>query len=419
MALSGTLDSFALPDVMRLLASTKKTGRLRVTGNRGSGSVWVDDGEIVSTELTLPGTADPTPPEVVFGLLRFGSGSFTFEAEARAVNAGPPEPLEPVLVSAEHMLTEWRAIEEIVPSLDVHVTLTPEPTGGDVMIDTPRWRCIAAVGGGATAGAVGAALGQGEIEVCRTIKELVELGLLEIGEAPAEVEPTPAPFVADLIAPEPIAAEPTPRDPAPADPSFEPDLATSELGVDEPSAAADEPSAGVDGTSEDEDDDDSFADAGAMDSDSGDSLEADWSEPTETIVTTAPGLAGLDAVGRGYEPEMLSADGPATSADPDGDAAADDSDPEPESSLEPAAPADIGSSLFGAADEAEEMASELDPAEMARQLANLSPKAAKAVAAAAKASTDAERDAALAAVEAEDETVNRGLLLKFLGSVDG
>ena len=61
---------------------------------------------------------------------------------------------------------------------------------------------------------------------------------------------------------------------------------------------------------------------------------------------------------------------------------------------------------------------DLNPAEMARQLANLSPKAAMAVAAAAKASTDVERDAALAAVEAEDDTLNRGRLLKFFGSVD-
>lgn len=60
-----------------------------------------------------------------------------------------------------------------------------------------------------------------------------------------------------------------------------------------------------------------------------------------------------------------------------------------------------------------------DPAEIARQLANLSPRAAKAVAAAAKAQTPEEREAALAAIEAEDETVNRGLLLRFLGSVDG
>ena len=62
-------------------------------------------------------------------------------------------------------------------------------------------------------------------------------------------------------------------------------------------------------------------------------------------------------------------------------------------------------------------ADDINPAEMARQLASLSPKAAKAVAAAAKATTEAEREAALAAVEAEDGSLDRGLLLKFLGSV--
>ena len=36
----------------------------------------------------------------------------------------------------------------------------------------------------------------------------------------------------------------------------------------------------------------------------------------------------------------------------------------------------------------------------------------------AEAEAEAEREAALAAVEAEDGSVNRGLLLKFLGSVD-
>ena len=60
-----------------------------------------------------------------------------------------------------------------------------------------------------------------------------------------------------------------------------------------------------------------------------------------------------------------------------------------------------------------------DPSEIARQLANLSPRAAKAVAAAAKATTEEEREAALSAIEAEDDTINRGLLLKFLGAVDG
>jgi hypothetical protein len=57
--------------------------------------------------------------------------------------------------------------------------------------------------------------------------------------------------------------------------------------------------------------------------------------------------------------------------------------------------------------------------EVARQLAKLSPRAAQAVAAAAAAETEAERDAALELLDDGNEEVNRGLLLKFLGSVKG
>jgi hypothetical protein len=60
-----------------------------------------------------------------------------------------------------------------------------------------------------------------------------------------------------------------------------------------------------------------------------------------------------------------------------------------------------------------------DAAEIARQLANLSPKAAKAVAAAAKATTEEERERALAEVDDEEDPINRELLIKFLGSVNG
>jgi hypothetical protein len=216
VALSGSLDSFALPDVMRLLASTNKTGRLRVSGDRGSGSVWVEDGEIVASELTSPPTTDPTHAEVLFAMLRFSSGSFSFESDSRSVKATSPEQVEPILVSSEHMMVEWRAIEQVVPSLDVYVELAPDPGGGDVMVDAARWRCIAAVGGGSTVGQVGAKLEQGELEICRTVKELVELGLLVIGEAPVELEPE---AIVAVAAPEPatiIAATPAPE-PASAD----------------------------------------------------------------------------------------------------------------------------------------------------------------------------------------------------------
>ena len=125
MALSGTLDSFALPDVLRLLASTKKTGRLRVTGDRGAGSVWFDDGQIVSTELTVVDSIDSTPPDVLFSLIRLDAGSFTFEADARVVNASEPDQLEPILVAAEGPALEKRLQS---PLLTDKITIDPDAT---------------------------------------------------------------------------------------------------------------------------------------------------------------------------------------------------------------------------------------------------------------------------------------------------
>ena len=58
-----------------------------------------------------------------------------------------------------------------------------------------------------------------------------------------------------------------------------------------------------------------------------------------------------------------------------------------------------------------------DDEELAKQLATLSPRAANAIRAAAEATTDEERDAALDEVDGDDEPLNRGLLLKFLSSV--
>ncbi len=52
------------------------------------------------------------------------------------------------------------------------------------------------------------------------------------------------------------------------------------------------------------------------------------------------------------------------------------------------------------------------------ELPNLTPQAARAIAAAAQAHTDAERDAALAmATGPDDEPLDRDLLLRFLSSV--
>lgn len=323
MALQGTIETFALPDVLRLLSSTKKTGCLRLDGGRGSGSIWVESGSIVGGEATGAPHAD-SADEVLFELLRFKDGDFIFDADADVQIKHSPADVEPTLDAAEKMLDEWRSIEAVVPSLDHFVALVPELTGDEVVISADRWKTIVAVAGGTSVGRLGDELELGELPVSRNVKELVELGLLSIDE-PRELSASP---------PAPI-AEPEPAPVISLAPTVEAEM---------------------------ED-------------------EGELFDPNALVIedTTAP----LDTM-------------PATPPPP---------------------PAPDEGPIFGGVPAAGE-ADPSDAAEIARQLANLSPKAAKAVAAAAKATTPEERERALAEVDDEEDPINRDLLIKFLGSVN-
>ena len=52
------------------------------------------------------------------------------------------------------------------------------------MVDEARWKVIVATGAGATVAEVGDRLGLGEIGISKAVKEVVEIGLLTISDAP-------------------------------------------------------------------------------------------------------------------------------------------------------------------------------------------------------------------------------------------
>ncbi len=203
VALQGTIETFALPDVLRLLSSTKKTGCLRLDGSRGTGSLWFVDGAVVAGEASSAPLAGDSG-EVLFELLRFESGDFVFDADITTDDAGAPAEVEPLLGAAEKMLEEWKEIAAVVPSLDHWVALAPELATDEVTISADRWRTLAKVGGGTPVGVLGEQLELGELPVSRAVKELVELGLVVIDEPRAGfTAPAPSSARGETIAFEP------------------------------------------------------------------------------------------------------------------------------------------------------------------------------------------------------------------------
>jgi hypothetical protein len=208
------LETFALPDVMALLAATRKTGELRVVGGRIDGRVQLDAGRVVSADV---GRADSFV-DAVFELLRLSTGKFSFDGDTKLNPTSEPVDIEPLLLEASARLTEWRGIEAVVPSLDHAVRLVADLGDPHVTLGSEQWRMVVAVAGARCVHDVADRLGLGEYGVCKSLKELVEAGVVLVDEpsaasdAPAKAEPKPEP-VAEQATPEP---EPEPVAEAPA-----------------------------------------------------------------------------------------------------------------------------------------------------------------------------------------------------------
>ena len=204
MALQGTLDTFSLPDVLRLLATTSKTGRLRIEGDRGRGSVWLADGGVVDADADR--TLDGTPvDEVVFELLRFESGNFAFDGDDTASAAGDPEEVDALLGRADALLGEWNELEAVVPSLEHEVTLARDLSADEVTISADHWPSLVAVSSGRTVGELASSLGLTELGVSRAVRDLVELGVVDVARpdrtraaAAPVAQAAPSPTTRDL-----------------------------------------------------------------------------------------------------------------------------------------------------------------------------------------------------------------------------
>lgn len=397
MALQGTLETFALPDVLRLLASTKKTGILRVDTDRGHGEIQVVDGALGGGSAERAPRAE-APSDVLFEMLRSGMGSFVFDTDAQVDTSAGGQDVEAALAAAEAQLTEWSEISAVVPSPHREVTLRPEHEG-DITLSSDQWRVITTIGGGCTVAQLGERLDQVELVATRAVRDLVEIDAVilsdadVVSDAASASAPVSAPVVAEPPAPvEPVVAA-TPKAEAPAP-------------TEAPAIAADP---------------DSFLAADPNPLPPLPTRQANGHAPTPDAPVTpvAPLFGDAPAAAPTEAPDAPAATAPAWEPDSFGDDSSsffDDDDDEDPLADDPFGPDPFRIPRLPSTDEAE---SDSESVEMARQLSNLSPRAAQAVAAAAAATTDEEREQALAqATEDGEEPVNRGLLLKFLSSVD-
>ncbi|MDP8975680.1 MAG: DUF4388 domain-containing protein [Actinomycetota bacterium] len=219
MSLSGTLDTLSLPELLTVLAATRRSGELVVRGTDLEGRLWLAHGALVKTDV--PGSSDMVGAVTV--LLAVGAGEFAF-AEAAAAGGSESTPVQAVLCEAQARRAEWLALEAAVPSLAARFRLSAEPTAQTMSVRAHDWPVLVALAGGRDVGRTMAELGLSEVEARRSVRALRDGGLLEPETGPDPRPASPAVPPAAEVAPASTAPEPQPTSPAdePAGPTVPP-----------------------------------------------------------------------------------------------------------------------------------------------------------------------------------------------------
>lgn len=228
MSLTGALDAFPLPEILRLLARSQKSGALQIDAADLHGRIYLTDGwltyattrrdEDLVEDLVGAGLIDSQDwvlverrekdvievlrdgvetaqlealvgdqvAEVIFRLLRRPDGSFEFRDGAPARFAtGILLDVDGSISEAERRAAQWAAIEKVIPGVEFHLRMAPElPDSDDITLSARSWMVLSAMQGESTIEEVARRLGWTDFQVGQLMADLVRAGLLSITDLP-------------------------------------------------------------------------------------------------------------------------------------------------------------------------------------------------------------------------------------------
>jgi Domain of unknown function (DUF4388) len=190
--LQGTLETLSLPELLGLLAQSRKTGALWLDAANSSAVVYIADGRCCAAESGDAGEplADGRAlmarvVDVCFSVERADDGSFRFGPEQPPWVCDETVDLEVAIDELARLVEEWREIQAVIPSLECRVRLADELGVEALRVDRECWQLVVALDGRRSVRDLVRKTNRPVLEVCHAILALVDAGAVAVGPAPA------------------------------------------------------------------------------------------------------------------------------------------------------------------------------------------------------------------------------------------
>lgn len=169
----GNLAQISLLDILRMLSSGNRTGKLEIQNAGKSGELFLDRGEIVHAV-----TGTQMGEGGVYSLMSWMEGDFNFMPDVVPPERSIGTTTEQLLLEAARQAEQWEDIKDILSSTDAVFNISPSGSTSTVSLRPIEWQVLAQVNGERSVIEIGEILELNEFDVARIIYSLTTAGLL-------------------------------------------------------------------------------------------------------------------------------------------------------------------------------------------------------------------------------------------------
>ncbi|MFC1848962.1 DUF4388 domain-containing protein [candidate division CSSED10-310 bacterium] len=183
MSFQGELKDLPLPDVVQLIDSSSKTGKLSLKTDSLRGDIFFEKGKIVHAIL-----GDLSGEEAVHTMAVWTEGHFMFETNAIAEKKSITRSNTNLMMEGARRLDEWKVLQKKIPSTDLIPEFIPQSKNQapQISLSTREWVLLSKVNGARDIKTIAKQSNLSVFETCKILYGLISSGLLALREKPSE-----------------------------------------------------------------------------------------------------------------------------------------------------------------------------------------------------------------------------------------
>jgi hypothetical protein len=175
--LRGNLAQLPLLDILKMLSSGNRSGRLDIHQGSKSGEIYLQNGSLVHAV-----TGVQIGEKGVYTLLGWLEGDFSFTPDIDAPEQSISLATEQILLEAARQAGQWEDIKEVLSSTEAVFNISPSGSTNTVSLKPIEWQVLAQINGERSIVEIAELLELHEFEVAKIVFSLTTAGLLHEAE---------------------------------------------------------------------------------------------------------------------------------------------------------------------------------------------------------------------------------------------